>query len=98
MFLKSTFTKGKSAKLVGTEYAWEKKREGTEKRWDIFEIFPIFPIICDLEFFKGLFDAVAVDVKPAVLQNSIYADSGYDKKLREFCRENGIIVYLKTLR
>jgi len=30
-------------------------------------------------------------VKPAVLQNRFYADSGYDRQIREFCRQRGII-------
>ncbi len=29
-------------------------------------------------------------VKPAVLQNRFYADSGYDRKTREYCRRQGI--------
>ena len=29
-------------------------------------------------------------VKPAVLQNRFFADKGYDKALRAFCRENGV--------
>lgn len=31
------------------------------------------------------------EVKPAVLQNRFYADSNYDRSLREFCREKGIL-------
>lgn len=30
-------------------------------------------------------------VKPSVLQNRFYADSGYDAEIREFCKENGIM-------
>jgi diketogulonate reductase-like aldo/keto reductase len=30
-------------------------------------------------------------VKPAVLQNRFYADSGYDREIREFCRQHQII-------
>jgi diketogulonate reductase-like aldo/keto reductase len=33
----------------------------------------------------------AADVKPAVLQNRFYADTGYDRQIREFCRQHGII-------
>merc|ERR1719161_2849573 len=29
-------------------------------------------------------------VQPTVLQNRFYADSGYDKDLRAFCRDRGI--------
>ncbi|MGD9717214.1 MAG: aldo/keto reductase family protein [Sulfuricurvum sp.] len=31
------------------------------------------------------------DVKPAVVQNRFYAQSGYDRELRAWCRERGII-------
>jgi diketogulonate reductase-like aldo/keto reductase len=30
-------------------------------------------------------------VKPAVLQNRFYADTGYDSEIREFCRQHGIV-------
>jgi len=30
-------------------------------------------------------------IKPAVLQNRFYADTGYDASLRRFCRERGIV-------
>jgi diketogulonate reductase-like aldo/keto reductase len=40
------------------------------------------------DFFRDLFQAVKI--KPKVLQNRFYAESGYDKALRKFCRENGI--------
>jgi diketogulonate reductase-like aldo/keto reductase len=33
----------------------------------------------------------SVDVKPAVLQNRFYAQTGYDRQIREFCRQHGII-------
>jgi diketogulonate reductase-like aldo/keto reductase len=32
----------------------------------------------------------AADVKPAVLQNRFYAETGYDRALREFCRQHAI--------
>jgi hypothetical protein len=35
--------------------------------------------------------APAFGVKPAVLQNRFYADSGYDVELRAFCRANGVV-------
>jgi diketogulonate reductase-like aldo/keto reductase len=38
---------------------------------------------------KALYHAATV--KPAVLQNRFYAQSGYDQQLREFCRPRGII-------
>jgi diketogulonate reductase-like aldo/keto reductase len=33
----------------------------------------------------------AAVVKPAVLQNRFYAQTGYDRQLREFCREHAIV-------
>lgn len=30
-------------------------------------------------------------IKPAVVQNRFYADTGYEVALRKFCRENGIV-------
>jgi len=43
----------------------------------------------DLATLTFLFDAAAV--KPAVLQNRFYADTHYDRSLRDFCRQHGII-------
>lgn len=31
------------------------------------------------------------EVKPSVLQNRFYADTGYDRELRAYCSENGVI-------
>ncbi len=43
----------------------------------------------DLELLKRLYrDA---EVKPSVVQNRFYADSGYDVELRQWCNEVGII-------
>ena len=43
----------------------------------------------DLELLMRLYrDA---EVKPAVVQNRFYAESGYDEELRDWCRERGII-------
>jgi len=33
----------------------------------------------------------SAEVKPAILQNRFYADSGYDREIREFCRQQQII-------
>jgi diketogulonate reductase-like aldo/keto reductase len=33
----------------------------------------------------------AAEIKPAVIQNRFYAETGYDKDIRVFCRENQII-------
>lgn len=43
----------------------------------------------DLKVLKDLYDSVKV--KPAVVQNRFYKQSGYDKELRKFCKHNGII-------
>lgn len=43
----------------------------------------------DLPGFRRLF--ADARVKPAVLQNRFYAESGYDVDLREFCRENDVV-------
>mmetsp|Transcript_42291 Transcript_42291/g.111856 ORF Transcript_42291/g.111856 Transcript_42291/m.111856 type:complete len:326 (+) Transcript_42291:23-1000(+) len=43
----------------------------------------------DFEFFQSLYQAARV--KPAVLQNRFYADSGYDARLRAFCLERGVV-------
>lgn len=43
----------------------------------------------DLELLKRLYrDA---EVKPSVVQNRFYADSGYDVELRQWCNDNGIV-------
>ena len=42
-----------------------------------------------LEQLRDLRDAVRV--KPALLQNRFYADTGYDREIRAFCRQEGIV-------
>jgi diketogulonate reductase-like aldo/keto reductase len=42
-----------------------------------------------LEQLQALFDSARV--KPAVVQNRFYADTGYDRGIRAFCRQHGII-------
>jgi diketogulonate reductase-like aldo/keto reductase len=42
-----------------------------------------------LEDLKALHSAA--HVKPAVIQNRFYAESGYDRDIRAFCREQGIL-------
>lgn len=43
----------------------------------------------DLDYLRQLYaDAI---VKPAVVQNRFYRESGYDVRLRQWCREQGII-------
>ncbi|MDT4289471.1 aldo/keto reductase [Methylomonas sp. MO1] len=43
----------------------------------------------DPALFEFLYDNATV--KPAVLQNRFYADTGYDKQLRAFCRQQQIV-------
>ncbi len=43
----------------------------------------------DLDVLKYLYERV--EVKPSVVQNRFYAQSGYDRELREWCRERGIV-------
>lgn len=43
----------------------------------------------DLRLLQALYDAA--DIKPAVLQNRFYRDSGYDRELRSWCNEKGVI-------
>jgi diketogulonate reductase-like aldo/keto reductase len=33
----------------------------------------------------------ASEIKPAIIQNRFYANTGYDRAIRAFCKENGII-------
>jgi diketogulonate reductase-like aldo/keto reductase len=42
-----------------------------------------------LEYLEDLCDSVRI--KPAVLQNRFYAETGYDRDLRVFCKRTGII-------
>ena len=41
-----------------------------------------------LEYLTKLFEAA--EVKPRFLQNRFYAESGYDKEIRVFCKNKGI--------
>ncbi|MGR8929850.1 MAG: aldo/keto reductase family protein [Gammaproteobacteria bacterium] len=43
----------------------------------------------DLDVFRFLFDSATI--KPAVLQNRFYSETGYDQSLREFCRDRGVV-------
>jgi len=43
----------------------------------------------DFQEFKRLYESA--DIKPSVLQNRFYSDSGFDTKLRAFCAENGVL-------
>lgn len=42
-----------------------------------------------VDYLESLYDAA--DVKPLVVQNRFYAETGYDRELRAFCRANGIV-------
>lgn len=43
----------------------------------------------DLSLFKSLYESASV--KPAILQNRFYSHTAYDKELREFCNQKGVI-------
>jgi diketogulonate reductase-like aldo/keto reductase len=43
----------------------------------------------DFQTFKTIYDEARI--KPKVLQNRFYADSGFDIELRQFCKEHGIL-------
>lgn len=43
----------------------------------------------DLALLESLYEQA--EVKPAVLQNRFYAQTGYDRELREFCKAEGIL-------
>lgn len=43
----------------------------------------------DYEYLVALYDSV--DVKPSVLQNRFHGVTGYDHRIRQFCRRRGII-------
>jgi diketogulonate reductase-like aldo/keto reductase len=42
-----------------------------------------------LEYLSGLYKWARV--KPAVVQNRFYAETGYDREIRAFCRQNGLL-------
>ena len=70
--------------------------EDTMTVWRVFEEFVASGEVIqlgisncyDVRKFKRLYDES--DVKPRVLQNRFYAESGFDAELREFCAENGV--------
>lgn len=43
----------------------------------------------DLDFFTGLYEKATI--KPSILQNRFYKESGYDRELRAFCKDHGIL-------
>jgi len=66
------------------------------KAWKLFESFvkegkvkQIGISNCyDIELFKSIYKDA--NIKPKVLQNRFYAQSNYDRELREFCKENNV--------
>lgn len=65
---------------------WQKMEEFYDKK----EVGEIGISNCyELDVLKYLFNNARI--KPKVVQNRFYAQSGYDKTIREFCKENGII-------
>lgn len=43
----------------------------------------------DLNLFIKLYETATI--KPSILQNRFYSDTEYDKELREFCKQHGIV-------
>lgn len=43
----------------------------------------------DIGTLQGLFHAS--EIEPAIIQNRFYAASGYDREIRDFCRQQGVI-------
>lgn len=73
-----------------------KTMEETMTVWQVFEEFVASGEVVqlgisncyDLRTFRALYDRS--EVKPKVLQNRFYADSGFDVDLRDFCAANGV--------
>ena len=64
---------------------WQKMEEFYDKK----EIGQLGISNCyDLDVLKYLFNNAKI--KPTIVQNRFYAQSGYDKELRVFCKQNGI--------
>lgn len=65
---------------------WQKMEEFYDKK----EVGQLGISNCyDLELLIFLYKNARI--KPSVIQNRFYAQSGYDKQIREFCKNNGII-------
>ena len=43
----------------------------------------------DLNLFVKLYESAKI--KPSILQNRFYSDTDYDKELREFCKQKGVV-------
>jgi diketogulonate reductase-like aldo/keto reductase len=93
-----------SQKNLGTEYVDSLVLHSPLPRWDqLLTVWQAMEAIHDRGGARQLgisncYDPVLfqrlhqeVRVKPSVLQNRFYADTGYDKELRAFCRERGIV-------
>ena len=64
---------------------WQKMEEFYDKK----EVGALGISNCyDLDVLKYLFNNAKI--KPTIVQNRFYAQSGYDKELRVFCKQNGI--------
>lgn len=68
------------------QIVWEKMEEFVEKK----EVGHLGISNCyEIETLKFLYENAKV--KPKFVQNRFYAQSGYDKEIREFCKQNSII-------
>jgi len=76
-----------------------RKMSDTIKAWRVFESFVDEGKVrqlgisnCyDINVFKNLYNEARI--KPSVLQNRFYSDSNFDTELRQFCHDNGGILY-----
>lgn len=93
----------KSLENLQTDYIDSLVMHGMENTWeDNFVVWRVFESFVDEGRVRQIgisnfYDADAVKylfenarIKPAVVQNRFYRDSGYDTEIRSFCREHGI--------
>jgi len=74
-----------------------KKSEETHEVWKIFEEYvkagkiKVIGVsnIYSLQMLEKLWEKA--EIKPSIIQNRFYAQTGYDKEIRKFCRDNGIL-------
>mmetsp|Transcript_7187 Transcript_7187/g.10502 ORF Transcript_7187/g.10502 Transcript_7187/m.10502 type:complete len:315 (+) Transcript_7187:73-1017(+) len=93
----------KSLENLQTDYIDSLVMHGMENSWeDNFIVWRVFESFVDEGRVRQIgisnfYEADAVKylfenarIKPAVVQNRFYKDSGYDTEIRSFCRDNGI--------
>ena len=70
--------------MADTQEAWKAMETQVPERARTLGISNIYHI----QALKALYNSAMV--KPSVVQNRFYADSGYDKDIRAFCSDNDI--------